>query len=205
MSTPPTPSQDELRIEYERLLATLPAETQAQFRANEAAAKARPPRPQLDDLSLTSLNVLTGEELDHAVCEQVETVLGSAQDRAAALLSLPRGIQIFYISFVVEVEVMNGGLNQFFSNSSSELAELAAPALRDLQATEAADLFVDVLAVAKAARAEASTFNQIGTIEVFSASYEETNLTAFDNAFCRLAEQFPGLRAALLREHEELF
>lgn len=205
MSSQQRRSQDELRAEYERLLATLPPEVQKAFRESEEKAKKQPPRPRLTEISSASLKSLTGEDLELAVYDYVETHLSGANDRKLALLSLSRGLQIFYLSFVVEAEVMNGGFNQFFWNSSAEMAELIAPALRDLQADEAARIFDEALTVAYSEIGATAKFKSKGTLDAFSKSYAETNLTKFDTSFCTLAEKFPLLRANLLRDHEEVF
>jgi hypothetical protein len=205
MSTQQKQSPDELRAEYEKLLATLPPETQKLFRENEEKAKTRPPRARLSEISSASLKSLVGEELDMAVYEYVETCLGGADDPKLALRSLPRGLQIFYLSFIVEVEVMNGGFNQFFWNSSAEWAGLLAPALRELQATEAADIFDQALAITRSETAASAKFKAEATLEAFSTSYAETKLNKFDDAFSGWAEKFPLLRAKLLRDHEEIF
>lgn len=205
MSTQQKQSLDELRAEYEKLLATLPPETQKLFRENEEKARTRPPRARLCEISSTSLKSLVDEELDLAVYEYVETRLSGADDPKLALRSLPRGLQIFYLSFIVEVEVMNGGFNQFFWNSSAEWAELLAPALRELQATEAADIFDQALTLARAETASRTKFKAEGTLDAFSRSYTETNVNKFDEVFSSLAEKFPLLRAKLLRDHEEIF
>jgi hypothetical protein len=205
MSSQQQQSPDELKAEYEKLLATMPPEVQKIFRENEEKAKNQPPRPRLAEISSASLKSLAGEDLDLAVYDYVETRLSGANDRKLALLSLPRGLQIFYLSFVIEAEVMNGGFNQFFWNSSAEMAELVAPALRDLQANEAARIFDEALAVAHSEVAATAKFKSKGTLDAFSKSYAETNLTKFDTSFCNWAEKFPLLRANLLRDHEEIF
>lgn len=202
MSSQQNQSQDELRAEYEKLLASMPPEVQKICRENEAKAKTRPSRPRLAEISSASLKSLEGEDLDLAVYDYVETHLSGANDPTSALRSLPRGLQIFYLSFLVEAEVMNGGFNQFFWNSSGEMAELVAPALRELKANEAARIFDEALAVAHTEVATTAKFKSEGTLDAFSKSYAETQLTKFDTSFCSEAKRFPFLRANLLRDHE---
>ena len=176
-------SPDELRQSMERLMANLPPEVQAVFRQHAADAAARAPRPRLCDLSAAELRALGGEELDSVVYDYVSEQVDKSDDPVAALLALPRGLQVFYLSFIVEVEVMNGGLDQFFSNPSGAMAKLVAPALRDLGAHEAAALFERAMSVAS----------------------DEAALDRLNAPFVALAQAFPALRAGYVTAHEAQF
>jgi hypothetical protein len=195
-------SPEEAKRKYEEALAALPPEVQETFRM--LAANARP-RPCIDSLDKSTVRGLAPEDVEIAVVEFVDRQIQSSEDRCNAVLSLTRGLQVFYLSFIVEAEVMNGGFNQFFWNSSSEYAELIAPALRELGASEAAEIFEQALAVANAEIETTAEFRRSSTLEAFSASYEHTRLNEFDSRFCKLAEQFPALRLAIIHTNEPTF
>jgi|AraplaDrversion2_2_1032049.scaffolds.fasta_scaffold01992_2 hypothetical protein len=179
-------SPDELRLIHEALLANLPPQVQELFRQNVASAANRPPRPRLTEISAPALRALHGEALDLAIYEYVAERVHGADDPCTALSRLPRGLQVCYLSFVLEVEVMNGGLDQFFDNPSGEFSSLIAPALRELDAIEAAQMFEQVLSIV-------------------SKNPAEPDLDKIDHAFARLAEQFPARRAEYVRKHEDQF
>lgn len=197
-------SPEELRQVHQQLLATLPPETQEVFREIEASAIARPPRPVLTDISASALLALNGEDLDLALYDYVAGKLDMDAPEAA-LRELPRGLQVCYMSFVVEAEVMNGGLSQFFWNSSGELAAMIAPALRELGAHEAAGLFEKALFVAEQEAPMRARLKAENTWQSFSASHEETRLDQFDQPLAELAERFPMLRAAFIRDNQDRF
>ncbi|MRW84767.1 DUF4375 domain-containing protein [Pseudoduganella sp. FT26W] len=200
-----TKSPAELLAIQEELFASLPPEVREAFAKMKTEADARPPRPTLTEISAEALSVLSGEDLDLAVYEYVERQLSNSTDRLAALRLLPRGLQLFYLSFIVEVEVMNGGLHQFFWNLSFDMAELIVPALRELQAREAADIFEQAVIVAVE---ESPTYRERKKGDGFAA-YAESNakseLSKFNDEFCSCAEKFRTLRATFLQSHEEQF
>jgi len=179
-------SPAEQRLVLETLLANLPPQVEELFRQNMAAAASRPPRPRLTEISAPALRALNGEDLDLAIHEYVAERVDSADDLCKALTLLPRGLQVCYLSFVLEVEVMNGGLGQFFDNPSVELSALIAPALRELGALEAARLFEQALSIV-------------------SDDPANPGLDEVGHAFVPLAEQFPSLRADYVRKHEDQF
>ena len=192
-------SPEEAKRKYEEGLAALPPEVQETFRMLAAGAR---PLPRIEVLDESTLNALPPEDLEIAVVEFVGRQLASATDRQKAILSMPRGLQVFYLSFIVEAEVMNGGFNQFFWNPSSEYAELIAPALRELGDPEAANIFEQALALANA---EIGSTAKVRTIEAFSESYGSTQLNEFDEPFCKRADQFPNKRLAIVRTNEPPF
>ncbi len=195
-------SPEEAKLKYEEALAALSPEIQETFRALARSAR---PRPRIDSLDEATVGALAEEDVEVAVIEFVERKLQASGKRRDALLSMPRGVQVFYLSFIVEAEVMNGGFNQFFWNSSSEYAELVGPALRQLGDAEAAGIFEQAFAVANSELEAAAEFRRSGALEAFSESYQHTRLNEFDGHFCKRAERFPAMRFAIVRTNEPLF
>jgi hypothetical protein len=198
-------SPEELRGTLEKLLASLPKEAQENFRKMQAEAALRPPRPRLTEITSASLKALEREDLDLAVYEYVATRIYDTNNPRTALLMMPRGLQVFYLTFLVEAEVMNGGFNQFFWNPSSEMGDLIAPALRELHADEAAVIFEQALRVSNLEHQTRTKHKEDRSLDAFSKSYEETNLNKFDSGFAALAEKFPALRVKFIRTNEQQF
>lgn len=199
-----TQSREQLLANLETMLASMDPEFEERFRSMMALAKASPPKPRLDDITSASLGALSGEELDGAVYDYVATRLNEAADPRAALVALPRGLQVFYLSFVVEVEVLNGGLDQFFYNPSSDMAELVAPALRELDADDAADIFEQAYKVA-AGLPPLLEFDEAGVVQEVVESQAEKELVRLGKRLCPLVAQFPALRADFIKHHEAMF
>lgn len=197
-------SPDALRAIHDRLLAAITPEAQENFRTLQEQAQARPQRPRLQNLSAAGLRALHGEELDQAVFEFVAEKLDDTDSARAKLLDLPRALQVFYLSFVLEVEVLNGGLGQFFWNSCAAWSDLMAPALCELGAPEAADIFEQAWRVARDA-ASSTGASEDRSWEAFAEYSDQTDLDTFDAPLVALVERFPSLRETLVRAHEEQF
>lgn len=184
-------SSEDAQRKYEEAVAALPPELREVFLQLQANAKQR---PTLSALTSEALQALAPEDLEVAVIDFVERRMSQSEDRIATLRELPRSLQVFYLTFLVEAEVMNGGFNQFFWNPSSEFAELISPALRELGSSDAADIFDQALSVANAEAEQDPRNNMSRTLEAFSESYQHTLLNTFDEVFCKHAQGFPELR-----------
>ena len=196
-----TQSKEQLLANMEIMFAAMEPEVVAVFRNLFAQAKAMPPKPRLTEITPASLRSLSGEDLDGALYDYVATKLLGASDPRATLMALPRGLQVFYLSYIVEVEVMNGGLDQFFYNNGVDLADLVAPALRDLGAHAAASHFEHACEIALGLpplpEPEDAPHDYV-------ASQAEQELAQLDQLFCPLARQFQALRGQFVSRSESL-
>ena len=197
-----TPEQ--LRSNLDKLLASLPDDVREQFLQHEIDARARPQRPVLSEVTPASLGALDEDEREQALIAYVDHNINLDDDRLAALLRLPRGLQVVYLSFLVEAEAVNGGLHQFFWNPSADFAELVAPALTDLGAAAAAEIFAQALEVARSESARREALRADGSWEAFVQSSEESFLRTFDSAFGDQAAGLAALRARFLQDNGPL-
>lgn len=195
-------TRQEATLQWENYLKTLTPEARAELEAQQRKTQAR---PKITILTPDLLRSFPVEHLDTALIEYINGKLSPYHYTRSELQQLPRGLQVFYLSFIVEAEVMNGGLNQFFWNSSSEYAELVSPALRDLEATAAADLFEQAFSVAKHDAPRIAEFKSIRTPQAFSDSYKNNPLNELDEPFSKLASDFSRLRLRYTQRHVENF
>lgn len=202
VTTEPKITAEEAARQWQSALATMPPEVRAEIEASQAKERAR---PKIEHLTPDLLRSFPDEHLEASLIEHIHARLQKSGTEKSALLELPRGLQVFYISYVVESEVMNGGLNQFFWNSSSQYAELVSPALRELEAPAAAALFEQALAVATQDIPRISALRKQGTLEAFSNSYKNNPLNELDEPFCKMALGFSALRLQYARCHGDLF
>ena len=83
-----------------------------------AVSKAEPP-PEL-------LAAISVDDIGSAIAQHVELQVGARQsDRPSAVAALPPGTRAVYTTWLVDLEVNNGGFNQFFFNPYGEFAGLA--------------------------------------------------------------------------------
>ncbi len=171
----------------------------------------RAPRPakvvlneEYKELTYEELKSYPGDVLACAVSEHVMWKIGNAYDREREIvLSLPRALRAVHTTFEVECEVMNGGFNQYFWNSSGKLAAEALEDYRLIGATKHAAIMAKAIEIHTREEAKMAKFQKEGTVEAFSESYQETELNKLDMEFYELKEDVRALRVKYVREHPE--
>ena len=94
-------------------------------------------------MSLEDLSALSDDELFHAIVSRTENKVGSFADWADGVNSLNSSQKIFYSLNWLEMEVNNGGLCQFFVNSSRMVAPLVSEYMGIVGANEHKKLYDD--------------------------------------------------------------
>lgn len=100
---------------------------------------------------------------------------------------LSNGQKAVFTSWVVEAEVNNGGFNQFYFNSSGEYANLAVLGFETIGAYKYAELMKNANKLFAEIKPDLEKFDD-GTLEGFSASYENNPLDSLDTEFYKLSE-----------------
>ena len=155
---------------------------------------------------LATLREIKDEHLEPAILDYIfARIAREPENKKEAVLALPRGFRSVYLSWLVEAEVLNGGFNQYFWNSSGQFAELTPAALIDIGSPEAAQIMRQAIATASAESPTMARFRAEGTVEAFVESYKHTKLNDLDDPFSELAEQFRTLRLRYIRANENAF
>ena len=92
-------------------------------------------------MSTEELGALGDEELRMALLTRVEFITNQFENDAEGLQQLNEAQQIFYAATQYEMEVNNGGLCQYFVNSSRYTAPYLVHALEEIGAPDAARQF----------------------------------------------------------------
>jgi hypothetical protein len=172
----------------------------------QSAIDAHTNRKRYSEIDLNVLGRIADENLDQAIIDYINLRFDKQPDqRKRVLAKLPSGFRVFYATWLIEAEVMNGGFNQYFWNSSSEFAEVTPEALKTIGDPIAADLMSRALKTALDELPTITKFKKLGTLQAFSDSYKHTKLTEFDSAFAKRAEAFPALRVKYIRANPQLF
>lgn len=152
------------------------------------------------------LNQIKDEDLDQVVIEYVQSRLKERSgDQLNIVSGLPRGFLVFYASWLVEAEVMNGGFHQYFWNSSSDFADVTADALTALGDPDAAAMMTRAISVAIAELPTTAKYMKEGTLQAFSESAQRSKLNSLDAEFCAHAAKFAALRIRYVRAHPDQF
>jgi hypothetical protein len=155
---------------------------------------------------LETLKSIKNELLEQALLDYIFVKFEARPGQEREVIDgLSREFQAFYVSWLVEAQVLNGGFNQFFWNPSSKFAEDAPAALKEIGDEVAAEIMQQAIAVAIEEIPIMTKFRQAGTLEAFSKSYEHTKLHELDEPFSIRAMSFPELRLRYVRQHEDAF
>lgn len=140
-------------------------------------------------------------KVELAIVDYVHTKLEAGhEDEAAILAKLPAGARALYLTWGVEIEVINGGFNRYYRNRASRFADEAVAAFEFFSAHKHAELMRE----ANRSRAEQGAVAVVKfrddpeMIEVFS----ETHL---EDRFYKLEERLSALRIAKIRSSPALF
>lgn len=133
----------------------------------------------------SELNALKGDDLFEAVLARTESKVDQAEYWLDGIRDLPHAGQVFYITSYYETEVNNGGLCQYFVNSSRETAPFLAECLTEIGAEDHRKLFADFITEYGIDLNDLSSFitDDISEYEEQEARYP---FDAFDDAFFQL-------------------
>jgi hypothetical protein len=160
-------------------------------------------RQKYAEFDVETLRSIQDEHLEQAILDYIFAKLDAQRgQRMRVISSLPPAFRTFYASWIVEAEVMNGGFNQYFWNSSSEFAEQTPAALTEIGDEVAAEIMRRAIAIAIIEIPSMKKFKSAATLDAFSDSYKHTELNDLDKQFCKRAEGFPTLRLRYVREHQ---
>lgn len=134
---------------------------------------------------------------------QILELTAGPDDEAFDLL--PASAQAIYVVAILDMEVQNGGLLQFFTNCDSSYATKVAESLRAVGLEEMAVLYESFLAEHHIALNDLSAF-QVASLEDFSALYSAYPFfNDFDDAYMALWESldFNGRMLDFAEAHPE--
>jgi hypothetical protein len=125
-------------------------------------------------------------------------------DRDAIVAVLPRGTAAIYTTWLVDVEVNNGGFNQFFFNPYGKLAGHALAGYELLDAEEYAAVMRAAIATHEVERERMAPFYDAHTAEAFAESYRLTELREIDQRYYSLGDRIYDIWATFVRDQPEL-
>ena len=156
-------------------------------------------RRQYLKLSQEELKALPEDALFDALTARTEAKLIKAGGFIDGIDSLSDAEKVFYIASYYEMEVNNGGLCQFFVNSSRMLAPRLLGCLREIGADEHAKLFETFVADNGIDVNGLSSF-AVGSYEEYEARCESYPFDDFDDKFYEL-DAITDLLTPYAREH----
>ena len=136
-------------------------------------------------MSVSELSKLSDDEIFNAVWTRTENIVSSKEDLLEGFNSLNEEQRIFYAVNYLEMEVNNGGLCQFFVNSSRIVAPVVSDYMGIIGATEHKKLYDTFIEKHQINTQDLSSFD-CETVEVFQSQYERYPFDEYDDAFYKL-------------------
>jgi len=144
-----------------------------------------------DTLTSETPRGLDDFQLEMAIIDNIQSRMNSQMsDEREVVENLSKSQQAIYVVWILEAEVNNGGFNQFYYNTSGELADFAESAFTTIGAPKFAELVKKANAIYDSTKSDLEKYND-GTIEGFSKSYENNPLNDLDSIFYALDKEEP--------------
>lgn len=158
-----------------------------------------------DSLKKGDLANIPDEELREAVLQWIWSKFDEDWlDEVEVVDSLPKPCQYVYACCTVVDEVYNGGFNQLFFNSTGFFAELAAEGFEEMGNPRLAEIVNLAIEVYENNIDLLEQYDD-GTIEGFSASYEEHLFDDLDDEFYDETVDFEDMLIEYIRANEKYF
>ena len=154
-------------------------------------------------MSTEELATLPDEEMFSAVWIRTENIVSSKEDLLEGFNSLNDEQRVFYAVNYLEMEVNNGGLCQFFVNSSRMVAPIVSEYMGIIGAIEHKKLYDAFIEKHQINTNDLSSFDS-DTIEVFQSQYERYPFDEYDDAFYEL-EPLQNHLVSYVKKHIEKF
>jgi Domain of unknown function (DUF4375) len=167
-------------------------------------AHAKRPLPSKLDaafLAATADDAVAGQVYDFALGK----IGANTSDEIEILASLPVGVRNLYITSLVHFEVLNGGFNQFYFNSTRKFALVAPQAFEYF----GAHTLAKIVRAANAQRSSESrvirAVTRIRTMATFMESYRHSKLGPLDTQYAELQNTIGPLWVARIRATPQEF
>lgn len=146
-------------------------------------------RPIYKTLTSEILSQVKDEELEQVIMDNIFAKMDERMTNERKIVeSLTPGQRAIYVTTMVEGEVDNGGFNQFYYNSTGELADMMEEAFKTIGANPFADLTRQANVVFSVIKTELEKYKD-GTTESFSKSYDDNPLNSLDDKFYALEKE----------------
>ncbi|MBQ7336664.1 MAG: DUF4375 domain-containing protein [Clostridia bacterium] len=171
--------------------------------ADTVAAELNEEDEKYRSMTAEELCALEDDELVSAAWARADAVMSAHEDEKDGLLALNEHQRVLYVAYVYEMEVNNGGLCQYFANSSRAGAPYLTDALEQLKAEKHRALFERFVSENQIDVNDLSRFAFI-SVRQFQKMEKEYSFDEFDDSFYGL-EDLGEPMALYVREYLSFF
>ena len=158
------------------------------------------PPPKLEHITPETLARIPDDVVEFSLIEYVVDHSLPSDSPVDAVAHLSEALRSWYIAFIVDAEVLNGGFNQLFFNPSGQLAPAAPAAFVALGIPEAGVLVQRALDLLEAYSPALEQAQKQGTVEAFADTYLEQPFSELDNQYSLNEDQWRQARIRFVRE-----
>jgi len=159
--------------------------------------------PKLNHLAPDVLAGISDDLLESALIDYVGERLSEGDDELEAVAALPSALQHWYIAFLVDAEVLNGGFNQLFFNPTGALAAEAPAAFAKIGIPAAGHLVEQAIRLLEQHAPALEAAAEAGTIEAFIESYIDQPFGQLDRQYAAAEDEWRSARLRYLRSQAE--
>jgi hypothetical protein len=159
------------------------------------------PPPKLLRVTPDAIAAIDDGEIESSLIHYVFDHRTSGEAELEAISDLPEALQAWYIAFVVDAEVLNGGFNQLFFNPSGELTPAAPAAFEFMAMPKAAALISRALELLDQHAPALEAAHASGTLEAFMETYLDQPFSVLDEEYCSHEEDFRNARVRFIRDN----
>jgi uncharacterized protein DUF4375 len=161
------------------------------------------PTPVPDHLDPSTIAGISDDVLESALVSYVVARWKELGGEAQALATMPSALRAWYVTFVVDGEVLNGGFNQLFFNASAGAGEDAPKAFETVGLPAGADLMRRARALLTDRGPALEDARREGTIEAFMDTYGDDPFGPLDAEYAEHEDEFRLGRIRFLRGHAD--
>jgi len=157
-------------------------------------------------MTRADFDAVSDDQLEGMLWEHIsQSVESSSDGEVAAVKELSKGERMLYVTLGVEVEVNNGGFDQFFTNSSGGLTKMAVPAFKLVGAKKYATVMRRAIAAYARTNPKQKIFKVDKTVKGYLKKYKDKSVDKVDDAFYAVKEDLRALRVKYIRDNPDEF
>lgn len=151
------------------------------------------------------LAAIPDDKVELAIVDYVHTKLEDRfVDEAAIVAALAPGVRALYLTWGVEIELINGGFSRYYRSTASHFAQEAVDAFELFGAHQHAGILREANRIRAEEKANGEPKNE-PRVESFFEPHRMSRMHWLDDHFYKLGESLSALRVAKIRAEPELF
>ena len=164
------------------------------------------PDPRFRTLSRELLAGISVDEIGEAVVQHVQFHRDAHPDEPRdGIDTLPPGVQAIYATWLVDIDVNNGGFNQFFLNRYAALAGYALSGYELLGTEQYASIMRAAIAAYESARESPRAEHDTGPLTGSGESHWHDLFDEIDRRYYSLGDQIYSIWAIAVHDRPALF